>query len=78
VQHIIRAADVVLSVHQTENGPMIQLIRLDGLVHFARDLDLQPGRTIPLLQWAVEAETGRPISRWTIVDWTEARPSARN
>jgi hypothetical protein len=40
--------------------------RLHEIARVTEHPSLSPGRPIPRLGWTVDAETGRPVGRWTL------------
>ena len=45
---------------------MTELMHSDQLCQLAGVLDQTPQRPIPVLQWSIDAKTGRPTARWAL------------
>jgi hypothetical protein len=48
--------------------------QLQDIAVVTEQLKLPSGDMIPRLQWTIDAETGRPISRWVLVEKSPRGP----
>lgn len=53
-------------------------VRMSELANVAELPSLPPEKPIAILQWTIDAETGRPISRWVLGKRALSRTSSQH